>query len=130
MLTAIKDYFKSGFGWADKISIGKIDNNADKAICFYTSNVAREAAHTIGGKALQSYHHKAVTILIRWGRSKQAAEDKAQAVFDFFDETQFELSGKHAFCLSVYEGPIDLGTDENGIFEYSIELDIYMKKES
>ena len=29
MLTAIKDYFKAGFKWADKISIGKIDNNAD-----------------------------------------------------------------------------------------------------
>lgn len=129
MLTAIKDYFKAGFPWQDKVSIGKIDNNADVAVCFYTSNVARTAAHTFGGKALQSYQHKAVTILIRGGRWKQAAENTAQVVFDFFDETQFELSGKHAFCLSVYDGPIDLGTDENGIYEYSIELDFYIKKE-
>ena len=129
MLTAIKDYFKAGFNWAEKISIGKIDNNADKAICFYGSNVTRAAAHAWGGKALQSYHHKAVTILIRWGREKQAAEDKAQAVFDFFDETQFTLNDKHAFALSVYDGAIDLGTDENGVYEYSIELDFYVKKE-
>lgn len=129
MLTAIKDYFKAGYGWAEKISIGKIDNNANKAICFYGSNTARPAAHAWGGKALQSYQHKAITILIRWEKAKQAAENEAQAVFDFFDEAQFELDGKHAFCLSVYDGPIDLGTDENGIYEYSIELDFYMKKE-
>lgn len=129
MLTAIKDYFKNNFKWAEKISIGAIDNNAEKAICFYTSNTARPAAHMWGGRALQSYRHKPVTILIRWGKGKQAAEDKAQAVFDFFEETQFALMGKHAFCLSVYDGPIDLGTDENGIYEYSLELDFYMKKE-
>lgn len=129
MLTAIKDYFKAGFGWQGKISIGKIDNNTDKAICFYPSGVSRVAAHAWGGKALQSYQHKAVTILIRWGNAKQAAEDIAQAVFDFFDETQFTLNDKHAFALSIYDGAIDLGTDENGVYEYSIELDFYMKKE-
>lgn len=129
MLTAIKDYFKAGFNWTEKISIGKIDNNADKAICFYTSNTTRAAAHMWGGRALQSYDHKAVTILLRWGREKQAAEDKAKAVFDFFDETQFTLNNKHTFALSVYDGAIDLGTDENGVYEYSIELDFYMKKE-
>lgn len=129
MLTAIKNYFKAGFNWKEAISIGKIDNNKDKAICFYTSNTARAAAHTFGGKALQSYQHKPVTILIRWGKAKQAAEDMAQAVFDFFDETQFALDGKHTFCLSVYDGPIDLSTDENGVYEYSIELDFYKSKE-
>lgn len=129
MLTAIKDYFKAGTGWGEAISIGKIDNNAEHAICFYNSRVNRAAAHTFGGAALQSYRHKAVTILLRWGRAKQAAEDKAQEVYDFFNDTQFKLGGKHAFALSVYESPIDLGTDENGVYEYSIELDFYAKKE-
>lgn len=129
MLAEIRDYFKTGFGWKEAISIGKINNDKDKAICFYNSNTARAAAHTFGGKALQSYQHKAVTILIRWGKAKGAAEDVAQAVFDFFDETQFLLDSKHTFCLSIYEGPIDLNTDENGVYEYSIELDFYKSKE-
>lgn len=129
MLTAIKDYFKAGTGWAESISIGKIDDNAERAICFYNSRVNRAAAHTFGGAALQSYQHKAVTILLRWGRAKQSAEDKAQEIFDFFNETQFQLDGKHAFALSVYAAPIDLGTDDNGVYEYSVELDIYAKKE-
>ena len=128
MLTAIKDYFKAGFPWADSISIGKIDNNKEKAICFYGSRTNRAAAHTFGGKALQSYNHNAITILIRWGREKQAAADKAQAVFDFFDETQFTLNDKHAFCLSIYNGPIDLGSDEKGVYEYSLEFDFYTQK--
>ena len=36
----IKDYFKSQYGWIDAISIGKIDKDKEKAICFYDNNSA------------------------------------------------------------------------------------------
>ena len=36
-LKEYKDYFKNEFGWTDSISIGKIDNNQEKALCFYDS---------------------------------------------------------------------------------------------
>lgn len=129
MLTKIKNYFKAAYGWADSISIGKIDNKREKAICFYSSSSPRQAVHAWGGKATQSHIVKPVTILLRYGKTKQAAEDAAQAVFDFFDESQFQIDNRPAFALSPYNGPIDLGTDENGIFEYSIELDFYFMKE-
>ena len=129
MLTAIKDYFKTAFGWGEPISIGKIDNNEQRAICFYNSRTQRTTAHTFGGRALQSYRHYPVTILLRYGKGKQAAQDMAESVFSFFDESQFTIDGRHAFALSIYDGPIDLGTDDNGVFEYSVELDIYIKKE-
>jgi len=129
MLAAIRDYFSSAFGWQHTISIGKIDNNSKRAICFYTSNTARAAMHPFGGKVLQSHQHKDVTILLRFGLNKTEAEAAAQEIFDFFDEVQFELNGKHAFALSAYEGPIDLGTDANGVYEYSLEFDFYVKKE-
>ena len=129
MLTKIKNYFKAQYGWKDSISIGKIDNNRDKAICIYTSNTARAAVHSWGGKSTQSHIVKPVTILLRYGKAKQAAEDVAQAVFDFFDESQFTIDGRKVFALSDYGGPIDLGTDESGVYEYSIELNFYFMKE-
>ena len=129
MLTKIKNYFKAEFGWKDAISVGKIDNNKTKAICFYTSNTPPPAIHAFGGKATQSYTLKRVTILLRGGKEKQAAEDTAQAVFDFFDESQFQIDGRDAFALAGYGGPIDLGTDANGVYEYSIELNFYLTKE-
>lgn len=129
MLTKIKNYFKAGYGWKDAISIGKIDNNRDKAICFYSSSTPRAAVHAWGGKATQSHTVKPVTILLRCGKTKQAAEDVAQSVFDFFDESQFTIDGRSVFALATYGGPVDLGTDENGIYEYSIEFDFYFMKE-
>ena len=48
-LKQYKDYFKDNFKWTDSISIGKIDNNQEKAICFYNSNRILVYVGTIGG---------------------------------------------------------------------------------
>lgn len=124
-LKDLKDYFKEAFGWSEGISIGKIDNNLDKAICFYDSKLASPKTGAIGGKQNRSYELKPVTLLLRWGNGADAAEHKAKEVYDFFDEKQFMLNNKRVFCISRYSGPIPLGTDDRGIYEYSFEFDFY-----
>lgn len=125
LLSELKDYFKTAFGWTEGISIGKIDNNLEKALCLYNSRRGVPKTGTIGGKQYRSYELKPVTILLRWGTDADAAERKAKEIYDFFDEKEFNLNGKRMFCISRYECPIDLGTDDKGIYEYSIEFDIY-----
>ena len=128
-LKAIKDYFKTAFPWSDSISIGKIDNNSEKAVCFYNSRNAAPKISSVGGRQNKNYELKPVTILLRWGRNADAAEIKAKEIYDFFDERDFYIDGKRVFIISRYEGPIDLGTDDKGVYEYSFELDFYSQKE-
>lgn len=125
-LKEIKDYFKSEFGWTEGISIGKIDKNLDKAICFYNHGQIPKIA-TVGGKTNKSYSVKSVNILLRWTSNADEAERKAHEIYNFFDEKEFIHNNKRVFVISQYESPIDLGTDDEGIYEYSILFDFYFK---
>lgn len=125
ILKHIKDYFKSEYGWVDSISIGKIDTDQEKALCFYNSRLGAAKIGAIGGKENNSYAIKPITILLRWTTNADTAEQKAQTIYDFFNERQFTLNGKRVFIISRYDSPIDLGTDERGVYEYSFEFNVY-----
>lgn len=128
MLSKIRDYFKNNFQWSDSISIGKIDNNQEKAICFYPSK--RDGGHqnTVGGKKNKRYILKKVTILLRYTKNQVDAEDMAQRIYDFFEERSFLIDEKRVFVVMQCENPIWLGTDEKGVYEYSFELDFYKER--
>lgn len=128
-LKQIKDYFKTAFGWNHGISIGKIDNNLDNAICFYNSRRPTPKIGTVGGKENRSYNLKSVTILLRWTSNADEAEQKAEEIYNFFDEKQFNINNERVFVISPYNSAIDLGTDDKGIYEYSFEFDFYSKEE-
>lgn len=124
----IKDFFKSTFGWTDGISIGKIDKNLDRAICFYNSKQPTAKINTIGGSKNRSYGFKRIRILLRWTSNAAEAEEKAKEIYDFFDEKTFIHDKKRVFVISRYECPIELGTDERGIYEYFFDFDFYSEK--
>lgn len=127
-LKVLKDFFKTAYSWTDSVSIGKIDSDAERAICFYHSRFGSAKIQTVGGKVNRSYGALPVTVLLRWTRNADAAENKAQSIYGFFDEKNFEIDGKRVFIISRYDGPIDLGTDGNGVYEYSFEFDAYYEK--
>lgn len=120
-LKEYKDYFKEAFVWTDAISIGKIDNNQEKAICFYNSTRGSYNG-TINNKTTNI---KRVTILIRYTKNQNKAEIKADEVFKFYENRKFDINGKNIFVMMQCPEPISLGTDDNNVYEYSIELDFY-----
>ncbi len=128
MLSKIRDHFKNEFQWIDSISIGKIDNNQEKALCFYPSK--RDSGHqnTFGGKKNRGYKLKKVTILLRYTKNQVSAEDMAQKIYDFFEERSFLIDEKRVFVVMQCEDPIWLGTDDRGVYEYSFELDFYKER--
>ena len=127
-LKQIKDYFKSDFKWSDGISIGKIDNNKDKAICFYNSKRNLSYQGVIGGKENKSTYIKPITILLRYTKNQNDAEIKAQEVYEFFLQRTFFIENKRIFTQMYNEEPMNLGTDENGVYEYSIEINLYIER--
>lgn len=128
-LKQYKDYFKDNFKWTGSISIGKIDNNQEKAICFYNSNRNLAYIGTVGGVKNKSTNIKAVTILLRYTKNQDSAEEMAQKIYGFFNERSFFIEKKRIFTQMIYSEPISLGTDDNNVYEYSFELDFYEERE-
>ena len=129
MLKAIKDFFNTKYGWSDSISVGRIDKDCDRAVCFYRSKVPLPKLSALGGKENKSFERLPVTMLLRFTKSPETAAEKAQELYDFFDEKTFVIENRRVFVISRYDIPIDLGSDENGVCEYSLELDFYINKE-
>ena len=129
MLTIIRDFFKRQYGWTDSISVGRIDNDTDRAVCFYNSKFTAPKLSAMGGKEFKGYKQMPVTVLLRWTDSPVKAAEKAQELYGFFDEKTFVIDNKRVFVISRYDYPIDLGSDDKGICEYSLELDFYFNKE-
>lgn len=129
MLKAIRDFFQTEYGWNDSISVGRIDKNSDRAVCFYHSKHPLPKQSALGGKANKSFVQLPVTMLLRFTNSPVKAAEKAQELYDFFDEKTFVIENKRVFVISRYEFPIELGSDDNGVCEYSLELDFYINKE-
>lgn len=127
-LKQYKDYFKENFKWTDSISTGKIDNNQEKAICFYNSNRNLAYVGTIGGLKNKSTNIKPITILLRYTKNQNNAEIMAQEIYDFFNERSFFINQKRIFTQMIYSEPISLGTDDENVYEYSIELNFYEER--
>ncbi len=127
-LAQIRDYFKSDFKWSDGLTIGKIDNNKEKAICFYNSKRNLGYQGVIGGKENKSTYIKPIAILLRYTKNQNDAEIKAQEVYEFFEERTFLIENKRIFTQMYNEEPMNLGTDDNGVYEYSIEINLYIER--
>lgn len=83
----------------------------------------------LGGLANTSYSSKAISILVHWGKNSDKAEKKAQEVYDVFFGQDGVIGNKRViqFKMSTSE-PISVGTDDNGILEYVVDLVIYYER--
>lgn len=127
-LKQVKDYFKTNYQWNESISIGKIDNNKEKSICFYNSRRQLTYSPTIGGNNTKSTYIKPIAILLKYTKNQDTAENMAQSIYEFFEERTFFIDNKRIFVMMYNEEPVNLGTDENGVYEYSIEIDLYVER--
>lgn len=120
-LKQYKDYFKTSFGWDEVISIGKIDNNKEKAICFYNS---KRTLSPIKAIDKNTYKIKPITILLRYTKNQDTAEKMAISIYEFFDDRNFTIEGGQVTAQHIYSEPVNLGTDDNGVYEYSLEINM------
>lgn len=85
--------------------------------------------NTLGGYKNRSYNIKSITILLRYTNNQDVAENMAQKIYDFYRESHFCINEIECFTQMISSCPIPLGTDDKNIYEYSIELNIFNKKE-
>lgn len=127
-IAQIRNYFKTEFKWFDCISSGKIDNNKEKAICFYNSDRNLSYQSVLGGQKNKSTYIKPITILLRYTKNQNSAEIKAQEIYKFFEERTFFIENKRIFTQMYTEEPVSLGTDDDNVYEYSIEMNLFIER--
>lgn len=99
----------------------------EKSITLYNTTGA-PGRMAVGGPQATGYVVRPVSILIHWGKSATAAEEKAQEVYDALFGQKATIGGKRAWFHMPQSGPISVGVDSEGIHEFVIETHIYHER--
>ncbi|SEU32735.1 minor capsid protein [Paenibacillus sp. NFR01] len=108
--------------------VGKLDGKKPECIGVY-ARPGHAPVIALGGLQQTSYAVKAVSILIHWSKNSDTAERKAQEVYAALFGQSAVIAGKRviSFQLRTPE-PVSVGTDDEGYYEYVIEVTIYYER--
>lgn len=127
----VRDYI-AGLGIADNTNVycGKLDDKKNKSIGVYNNNKQRPVQMAVGGLNNSSYRVKSVSILVHWNMSVRDTEKTAEQLYNMLrDMNHITINDtKVFFTKMLVDEPVDVGTDDKGIFESVIELDIYYER--
>ncbi len=122
----IKDYLKSIITECQEWFIGQMDENQEKAIALYANR--RQLEDNSKYKRLKSYSMLPLTLLLRWTKNYNTAETEANKIYELLDCSSFFIDDYNCSIECLYNGPIYLGSDENNIYKFSIELNLLYRK--
>ncbi len=131
-LTDIRGYI-AGLGIADdkNVYIGKLNNKKDRSIGVYHRQGSGPPVMALGGYDHSSYDIRRISLLIHWDKDVRASEQAAYSLYEKLKNVSSLSIGDtpiNCIILQVPE-PVDVGTDDNGVYEYVIWLDfVYQRK--
>ena len=122
-LSEIRDWLKT-FDIAENYYIGTMDGRKDKSIGVYQRGNA-PLRECIG--MLSSYQVKQISVKIHWNKNENETEQAAYQLYQRLKAvSSFDINNKHIIMLKLlHSEPIDILTDELGVYERVIEFDLY-----
>jgi len=125
--------FVSGFGVADDRNtyIGKLNNKKQHAIGVYHRKGEGSPITALGGAMYSSYDVKRISLLVHWDKDPQASETAACELYEKLRNISSLSIGDTPILFVILQvpEPISVGTDESGVYEYVIWLDlVYQRK--
>ncbi|HEW4705348.1 TPA: hypothetical protein V0G91_001043 [Streptococcus pneumoniae] len=129
-LAEVRDWIKT-FNAANNYYIGKIDNKQENSIGIYQRKTIDGPRVAIGGRSLASYDVKSISILIHWNKNANETENRAQYLYNrLFEAESVVIGGTPIKMIALLQNePVDVGTDDNNVYERVIELDLYYERE-
>ncbi len=124
--TKIKDYLKNIIPECKNWYIGQMDENQEQAVSIYANR--RQIEDNSKYKYLKSYGILPITLLLRWTKNYNKAETMANKIYELLDCSSFFIEDYNCSIECLYNGPIDLGTDGNNVYKFSIELNLLYRK--
>lgn len=128
-LANVRDFIKQ-FGIGENFYIGKLDNKKEKSIGIYPLKRSGPPVMAIGGLENSSYDIKSISMLIHWNKNADETEKASIDLFCQLQNNKFnEIGNTELYYIKInVPEPIDVGTDDNGVYERVIEFDIYYKR--
>ena len=129
-LAEVRDWIKT-FNAANNYYIGKLDNKQENSIGIYQRKTIDGPRVVIGGRLLASYDVKSISILIHWNKNANETEKRAQYLYNrLFEAESVVISGTPIKMIALLQNEsVDVGTDDNNVYERVIELDLYYERE-
>jgi hypothetical protein len=129
-LAEVRDWIKT-FNAANNYYIGKLDNKQENSIGIYQRKTIDGPRVAIGGRSLASYDVKSISILIHWNKNANETEKRAQYLYNRLFEAESVVIGETPIKMIalLQNEPVDVGTDDNNVYERVIELDLYYERE-
>ena len=115
----------------DRVYIGKLDNKKEKSIGVYNRKGEGPPQIPLGGLDFSTYDMKRISLLVHWNRNVLEAEQAARSLYDaLLKENSLKIGDTEVrFLVLQVPEPVDVGTDDNGVYEYVIWLDfVYQRK--
>ena len=113
------------------VYIGKLNSKKDHSIGVYHRQSSGPPVMALGGHDYSSYDVRRSSLLVHWDRDVQASERAAYELYEKIKNVSSLSIGDtsiNCIILQVPE-PVDVGTDEKGVYEYVIWLDfVYQRK--
>ena len=112
------------------IYCGKMEDKKEKCIGVYNLKRARPKRETVGGDENSSYRVKQTSFLIHWNKSTEATELAAEGLYQAVNGIRnVTVNGQRIlFTKMLTDNPVDVGTDDNGIYEMVVEAEIYYER--
>lgn len=126
-LSNVRDWLKTLIT-ADRYYVGKLDRKGERAIGVYQRKTPAPPIRAIGQAS--SYEIKPVSILVHWTKNADETERAAYELYKKLEAvSSLTLDGTPVKFIALLQSePVDVGTDDAGIFERVIELDIYYER--
>lgn len=129
-LADIRDWLKT-FKLFENYYVGRLDAKKRNSLGVY--NLQDSGRHEVIG-GLKVYEKKGVSLLVHGDTNKTTTERKAWSLYNALEQliTSCEyplIGGKQVYFIELLQNqPVDVDQDDDKIYEYVIELNIYFEK--
>lgn len=130
-LQDVRDYIASiGIADDDNCYMGKLDSKKKRSIGVYKLKRSGAPKIPLGGMKNATYEIYPVSILIHWDASPRNTETVAKKLFESLRDASEITVGSCIikFWDLLVPEPVDVGTDDAGIYEMVIEGLIYYQQ--
>lgn len=129
-LAEVRDWLKT-MSTAEHFYIGKLDAKQDKSLGVYSRAATGQAPDIpLGGLSCAKTAVKQVSLLLHWNQNAKETDAAAQTLFEALETAAgIQIGGRPvAYLQLLVPEPVDVGTDENGVYERVIWMDIYYRR--
>lgn len=128
LLSDVRDWIKTLKTDAQNFYVGRLDAKIEKSIGIYQLKNAQPSRVCIGDNTI--YEVKGVSILIHWNKNARETETAALKLYEKIRTARnFTIGGRKAFFIEMLQSePVDVFTDDGGIYERVIEIKIYTER--